>query len=384
MPQKIPNDLLFYFLLPFDLPIPSGVIYGPVSDKYSESLNHVSLRVTHTHVNFQDLAEDPYGYGFSTIIGTHDPGEEERSWQTWIQAKTTDEIFADEPASSNPSADERFSIIFERCMGAVNSLIGASQVATKENLMRKISKEGLAPQIIYRVFEGGTDALLCQSSFRLNNKKYNERFASYSHDDAESIRAVIDYERRGAVEGRHHPIRVARQLATEGHARLMSGDEISAIIMMQSAVEKYLSGVFEMILLDENPSRSDIDQIRGDTSFKSLFTKMLPDKLGGNWSTSNTSTPAGAYWVRLYGLRNQIIHSGHEPHWRDLPPASEAFHDLFAFVDEQVAKKSRLYPRALLAVTDPGAGGDGNLTKSQRERVQDLEGTLYWCPIKQE
>ncbi|MDA2803030.1 hypothetical protein [Nocardiopsis suaedae] len=372
--------LVFYFRLPFDLPIPPGTGYAPRHSSNPDDAHRVQMTVAHTHINFHDLAEDPYGHGLASLIDGYDPGNDERSWQTWVLVLTTSRIYREEFNTPSPTREERISIIFERCLAAVNSLIGASQVATKQTMMRTISKEGLDPRIVYEILDQETNEAIDRNFIQVHNKPYNERFLPYSPDEAEHTRIIIGYERRGEAEKKPHPLRVARQLSVEARARLMSGDAMSAILFLQTAVERYLYGIFELTLVDEGESRTTIEEQLKATNFRPLFTKMLPERLGGNWDTNNDQKPAGIYWNQLYDVRNRAVHAGREPHWREVNPAFEAFDELISFVEEQVTKKYKTYPRTLLAIADPGAGGTDNLTAAQRKHVQQFIGTIYWWP----
>lgn len=381
-PEAREQVIVFYFRLPFDLPIADGITYEPRYSNDPRDAFRLQLTVVRTYVTLRDATLRPYESGLACLDNKYDPdegGNEGSSRQTWVIARTTNRVYDDDPREVLKLPGGAQSIGFERCLHAINVLIGASQIATKHYMMRSISKEALDPEITYDINDAETQEHVARYKMRVHIKKYNEGAASFSIEEAHQISEVIGYQMQGDAEGKPHPLLLARRLHIEARSHLMQGNPMATIIMLQTATERYLFGIYELLLADEGVPREEIDRLlsKDETSFNALIKDRLPHLLRGTWWDSDTS-PANNYVKQLYDVRNTAVHSGVEPHWQELQPAFTAYDELVAFIEKQVRKRPKALARTLLGITDPSAGGDGNVPNSAMRAWRNMNNPRYW------
>jgi tetratricopeptide (TPR) repeat protein len=130
-----------------------------------------------------------------------------------------------------------------------------------------------------------------------------------------------------------------------------TGDAASAIVGLQTAAEALLFDTYRMLLVDEGHSRQEIDaKLTSDPAVGMLVKTLLKDKLGGHWDPTVVSTPVGWYWEKLYQVRNDVVHRGFEPHFGHAEEARDAYTGLVEFIAGRLRRKTRTYPRTLLAL----------------------------------
>lgn len=381
-PEAREQIVIFYIRLPFDLPIADGIRYDPRYSNDPSDAFRLQLTVVRTYVTLRDATLCPYESGLACLDNKYDPDEgknEGSSRQTWVIATTTNRVYDDDPREILELPGGAESIGFERCLHAINVLIGASQIVTKHYMMRSISKEALDSEITYDLIDAETQEHVARYKMRIHIKKYNEGAASFSIEEAQQISEVIGYQMQGDAEGKPHPLLLARRLYVEARSHLMQGNPMATIIMLQTAAERYLFGIYELLLTDAGESRENIDRLlrKDGTSFNALIKDRLPHLLHGTWWDSKTS-PVSRYEEYLYNVRNKAIHAGIEPHWQEIQPAFTAYDELVRFVEEQVRKRPKALTRTLLAITDPFAGGEGDAPKSVMRAWKRMNNSRYW------
>jgi hypothetical protein len=116
---------------------------------------------------------------------------------------------------------------------------------------------------------------------------------------------------------------------------------------------------------------------------RASITKLLPEKLGGQWDIANPATAVGIYWKNLYTVRNLIIHAGMQPNSGHAERAQGAYYAIRDHLEGRLKARSRTYPRTLLArVGEAQLRERGWLTVSMRKFVQMASSEPYpfWLP----
>ncbi len=138
-----------------------------------------------------------------------------------------------------------------------------------------------------------------------------------------------------------------------------------------------------MLLVDEGCSSIEIRaELEGEIPFKSLVTRRLPAKLGGDWDITREGTAVSDYWKKLYLVRNAIIHRGIRPHGGHAEDAQTAYWGLRDHVEARLWEKHNLYPRTLLVrVGEKQLAERGWLPSKMRSLVEQMkteQKPFYW------
>lgn len=234
---------------------------------------------------------------------------------------------------------------FHRCLAVFNGFLQAVLIMTRDVRVRFISSHDLRPIVIIGALEAG--------------RPWRMLAAMYMHPEAtpESVLTVekpfsqdeLNQTMGAIVTGRPF-LRTMLWRARAQRALRQTGDSADAIISFQIAAESLLFETYRMILIDEGLSSGMVSiELATDRPFKSFFTKVFPDRLGGNWQITNPSVPSGRYWAELYERRNSIIHAGAITHTGHAEDAQQAYWGLRDHLEERLWANHKVYPRTLYA-----------------------------------
>jgi hypothetical protein len=162
-----------------------------------------------------------------------------------------------------------------------------------------------------------------------------------------------------------------------------TGDAADAIISFQVAAESLLFDTYRMLLVDEGFSSAEMQsQLESEVPFKTLLTKRLPAKLGGQWDITRERTAVGDYWKKLYLVRNSIIHAGLQPHGGHAEAAQTAYRGLRDHLETRLWAGRKSYPRTLLVrIGEDGLCQRGWLTAEMQrfiEKTKSEPKPFYW------
>jgi hypothetical protein len=257
--------------------------------------------------------------------------------EQWISLETPDALASHE----NPS-DSAFA--FHRCLGALNIFLQALALARGDDRLRPVSAKELRPIVIIGALTTDRQWHLISEMLMLPDGKEqpHEQLTVEMHE--ERLKAALFSLMTG------QPFIPSRQWRARAERRRYEGDAADSVISFQIAAETLLYATWRMLLVDAGLAEVEIAEQTGmDLPFKSLLVRELPSKLGGSWDVTRLASPVGIYWTDLYKRRNQILHSGYQPHDGDSEGAQRAFLLLERFVEEQLWRNHRRYPRTLLA-----------------------------------
>ncbi|GGY11467.1 hypothetical protein GCM10010510_66630 [Streptomyces anandii JCM 4720] len=117
---------------------------------------------------------------------------------------------------------------------------------------------------------------------------------------------------------------------------------------------------------------------KSEIPFESLIKRELPGLLGGRWSGLD-SVP-GEYEVKLYKLRNRIVHAGYAPSYLEVNPAFDVRDRFTEFIEHRLKERWRKYPRTTLAWHDSLAGGPGRTPRAAKNTLDEIREScpFYW------
>jgi hypothetical protein len=186
-----------------------------------------------------------------------------------------------------------------------------------------------------------------------------------------------------------HALRMGRKFLTAalwfGRAKRaydLRGDNADCVVNAQTAAESMMYDLLYMLLVDEGKPSVEIDQIVSlDKPFKTLMTKDLPSRLGGDWSLEGKG-PVGTYWRSLYLLRNRVTHAGYSPTNGETSQAIEAYYGIREFVNQRLWRQNGKYPRTLLTkVGENGLVRRNWMSNGMRKRCAEFRAEprpFYW------
>lgn len=347
-PETGPFIYTFTFRLPFVLGIADGIDHemamptGYVDEHDEEVFKRppfVRLRIFNASIADRQFCPANMGKAIEYFFKSAAPGKEDTSdhrYEQWITLETPAVFLVGER-----NADPAFA--FHRGLWSLNLFLQSFALARGADWVRSINARELRP--IVMIGSMGLDGEWTGLRSMLMHPDAKERpLLSRSQDlHAEQMNRAKD-----AIIG-GEPFVPSHQWRARAERRKYEGDSADAVISFQIAVESLAYDLWLMLLVDEGKSSVEIGQLREtEIPFKSLLTRELGPRLGGNWDLTWKEAPVGGYWNDLYGLRNRMIHTGYLPHDGDSESAENAYVGFDAFLEEQLHAKARKYPRSLL------------------------------------
>jgi hypothetical protein len=370
---------VFFIRLPFDLPLGDGAQFSMRRSLDPEDPPWAEVTVRRVRINPIEAQMTPYESGLEVVLEEAEPDLELGSCsQTWAGVGVANVLFEDEPREV---ADEGFpSIAFERAVAAVNVLSESSRLVSGTTISWPLTKDSLDPTVTYIEVDLGTGEFATRRQLRLHHRHYNPVLTGY--DPAEEhhrIASAVGARLASHAAAQPHPLLEGRALALQAHTLRDRGDAASALVVLQAATETTLRGIHRLLLVDAGGSAEAV-AAEASCSFRSLVRTELPNLLKGRWW--GPGAVPETYWHDLYGVRNQIVHAGRAPHWRQVNPAFDAQTALVDFLDVRITENWRSHPRTLVAWAEPWAGGTLNLKRAATAVASELraEPTPYWLP----
>jgi hypothetical protein len=162
----------------------------------------------------------------------------------------------------------------------------------------------------------------------------------------------------------------------------LRGDYPDCVVNAQTAAESMMYDLLRGLFIDlGKPSKEIAAKVKPELPFKSLLTKEIPPRLGGDWNLYGSS-PIGRYWNALYLLRNRVAHAGYSPNSVETELALEAYLNVREYINELLWKRNSMYPRTLLAkVGENGLVRRGWMSVKVQERCAIFKAEprpFYW------
>lgn len=376
-----PKSTTFAIRLPFDLPVPDGTGFRLRSSVDPDQPPWVTLEIHRVRVAPVDALVRPYDSGLSVVLGESEPDlSAGASSQTWVMATTLNVLFEGEPDSYLAEIGGFESLLFERCLSAVNIVSDASRLVSGEINSWPITKDSLDPTVAWLQRDLATGQVVDRGDFTLHARVYNPLTVVEDPPEMQrKIRDAVGCRLAADASPVPHPLLVPRNLARWAIGLHHRGEAMLAVMTLQTAAEGLLRGLHRLLLVDAGNTAAEIASA-DETSFKTVVRTALPALLGGRWSGSG-SVPE-RYLADLYDLRNSIVHAGRAPRFDQVNPAFRSYNDLVAFLDERIRSQWRSHRRTLTAWCEPWAGGTMDIPRPARSTVGAIqaEPTPYWLP----
>jgi len=298
-------------------------------------------------------------------------GQDDEAYEQWITLETPDARL-----DSDDSRDDGFT--FHRCLEVLNRFLRAHYTIFRDTRVRPITTRDVGPVVFRGAYDAQTgrewhfigpmvmhpDAYPRDPDHRDPHDSLDDLLASYKQLDLHPFLTSSEWLRRAE------------------YARRYTGDNSAIIISLQISMESMLYRTFGMLLVDQGHTYAEISSRLGSTpGVKPLLVTILPELLGGRWDTKALDTPVGKYWHRLYRLRNQIVHRGHQATWAEAEAAYESYVDMREFINQRLWSNHRKYPRTLLIKIGDGGlerrGWNTRWIKEFRRNIASESGFFY-------
>lgn len=380
LPSAVANAaiLQFFIRLPYHLPVRDGINFRMTRSAEPNQPPWVTIYVRQFDISLAESVTRPYQAGYEVLRGEILPeGSAAKSTQTWVIAETLDVRFEDEPEVRK--RDEFLTLIFERCLAAINILSESSRLTTGEVWSRPLAKDSLDPEVVYLLLDPRNGRVLAENNFRLNRRKINPVVISRDERKAsEMICKSVARRLESDAAATPHPFITARSLALEAENQRLHGASSASVVSLQASMETLLRGLCKMLHRDLKTSPAVIAE-KAEVPFSSLLKKELPALLGGRWSGPQVIPVE--YEEKLYKLRNRIVHAGYTPSYAEVNPAFNSAHSFKDFIEDRLKGQWRKYPKTVLAWHDGLAGGPERIPKSAKVELNRLRNgpDLYWA-----
>jgi hypothetical protein len=290
----------------------------------------------------------------------------------WVTLETPHAVVDGEDAAT----DRGFT--FHRCLNTFNYFLQATLILTRDIRIRTISSHDLRPVVLIGAIPLGQPWRLLSTMYmhpEAHDKSVLTVDRPFTQDQLnEGLHAIAT----------HRPYMTTMVWRSRAQRALrQTGDASDSIVSFQVAAESLLFDTYRMLLIDEGLSSTELaTELDRDVPFKSLLTRILPRKLGGQWDTTRAGSAVSEYWAKLYLVRNSIIHTGMQPHGGHANDAQRAYWGLRDHLEERLWAKHAIYPRTVLVrIGKEGLETRGWLTARMRcfiEQIEKESGPWYW------
>lgn len=307
----------------------------------------------------------------------HDPdgryGEDQfTARDQWVTLETPHAVVAGEDESADPA------FAFHRCLGALNLFLQATLLLTRDIRVRTVSSHDLRPVVVIGAKPRSAPWRLLSTMY-MHPESQPESVLTldkpFTQDELNEALTAI---------GTNRPFMMTMVWRSRAQRSLrQTGDASDSIISFRIAAESLLFDTYRMLLVDEGMTSDAITaELERDIPFKSLLTRIFPQKLGGQWDITRPQSAVGRYWKDLYLVRNEVIHAGLQAHGGQADEAQKAYWGLRDHVEERLWATHTRYPRSLLVrLGEAGLADRGWLTAGLRRLIEQTEsepGPFYW------
>ncbi len=310
-------------------------------------------------------------YGLDPSVESDDPTHELSAYEQWVTLET-----ANARVDTEDPRDDGFA--FHRCLEVLCRFLRSHYTIFRDIRVRPVSTHDLGPVVFCGAYAAGSE------------KEWRDWGPMFMHPNAypsdpahrdphDSLNDLLNSYRQLDI----HPFEISAEwLRRAEYARRYSGDSTEAVVSLQTSMESMIYNTWRMILVDQGYTHAEIDEkINDKGGYKQLLVNVLAPLLGGAWDTEAHATPVGKYWYRLYRLRNEIVHRGHQASWAEAEAAYDAYIDMREFINQRLWSNHRKYPRTLLIkLGDGGLERRGWNTKWMtkfRQEIADASGFFY-------
>jgi hypothetical protein len=389
-PEDIPAGpviLTFTFKLPFTLGLQDGGAHVlAVRDDWADpdDTGHfgktpiVRIRL-HNHPtdgmelwppHAPDALRSFYGEELDNLPSSENFAPIPDSYEQWVTIETPSGRLASE-------SSEDAAYAFHRGLNVLNTLLTALDLAETDRRISRVSTHEIGP-VVFRgaLTRDGKWVRLGDLVMHIDSYPFPLEPQSY-----DAMKRQIDGALESLQSGR--PFILANLWYGRAlRAFHLRGDNADCVASAQTAVESMMYDLLRGLLTDLGKTAREIDaKAKPDLPFKSLITKEIPPRLGGDWSLMGSS-PVGKYWNSLYLLRNRVAHAGYSPSSVETESALEAFLNIREYISELLWRRNRLFPRTLLAkVGENGLVRRGWMSASMQERCAAFKAEprpFYW------
>jgi len=295
----------------------------------------------------------------------------DQAYELWVSAET--------PLRRLPGEPDIPARTLERCLRAVDVLLRAYRLATRDPSVHPLGPAGMHKTVPVGVRDNdGQWKFLMMLVMRPES-------GIQSYPTTMTTQETFSFAK--AVQGLviQHPFIRGKDLELTAYRQAYALDDLmSAVVSLQTSVESSLFELWHVSMVDAGMSQSAIEaEIQTDKPFKVLIRSTLPMILGGNWDVTAAGTPVGNYWQHLYLLRNDVVHSGLPVQEWQYERAYAAHLALRRYIAQRLLTKWRKYPRTLTAfVNARGLPPDLSPSKAAQNCMNIIlsEAVPFWFP----
>ncbi len=284
-----------------------------------------------------------------------------------------------EQKADSADAEKSVSASFDRCLDALNELLRAYSIKTKDWRVRPLTRQSMAQVIPWGVREPDSETPRGLGMFLVNegDPLEQESIPTLSEEEVRDLVMVVSRQRQGGERG--DPIATAAEHARRAQRALyVEGDYPVSIVWSYTWLETLLDAVLLLTAWDEG-----VDGAEAAKWFASPLVKRVqgrfPKRLKGMWYTRETSGPFALWERRVARFRHRVIHANYRATEKDARDALEASGRLEDYVTERLAKRSAAYPRAaLITMGEPGLSRRSALNRQVVEAIKSSADDDSW------
>ncbi len=260
-----------------------------------------------------------------------------------------------EPVSSETDASHSVLSSFDRCLDALNELLRAYSIRTKDWRVKPLTRELMAPIIPWGIRLPDEEKPRGPGSFVVNCGKPEdgEPLPTMSESEVGELISVVSRMKQGGERG--DPIAVAAEHARRAQAACYGEGNFSlSIVWSYVWSEALLDAVLLLSAWDEGLEADDVAAWL-DSPLAKRVQGRFPNRFGGTWYVRQSGTAFSRWEKRVARLRHRVIHDNYRATESEAHAALEAAGNLEDYIKERLSVRRASYPRtALIALGVPG------------------------------
>lgn len=227
--------------------------------------------------------------------------------------------------------EDKLTDTFDKSLNKLNNVIKAYLAKTSDEKVYKLTKEHLDMAIITRISDGKNYKRLSRYLFSTHMNAPNISPGYLSPLKLDEVMHYIE-----VIEKNLNPFISGNEFMIDADRNFSTGNYKQAIIHAQTSVEIFMFTIYREFLKSEGYNKQDVSMKSKQMKYKSLVMDQFHKRIGGNFNIEDINLRVGMWWSKTYLLRNNIVHEGYTPSFKECDGAIFHARDVIDYILELI------------------------------------------------
>ena len=278
------------------------------------------------------------------------------------------------PTADTADVERSVSASFDRCLDALNELLRAYSIMTKDWRVKPLTRQAMALLVPWGTREPDSQKPHGPGVFLVNtgDPLQGAAIPTLSESGVKDLASAVSRRRQGGERG--DPISAAVEHARRAQrACYVDGNYSLSLVWSYAWLEALLDGVLLLSAWEEGIEAEEAADWFERPLVKRV-TGCFPGRFGGRWYTNQRGSPFGNWERRVARFRHRVVHDNFRATEKEASAALDASGELELYVKERLTKCRAKYPRsALIAMGVPGLKQRKMFDTPVQEAVRDSD-----------